>query len=213
MTDDSTTAYADVPRSGRGPGVLLLGSWWGLSDALKDRVNQLADAGFTAIAPDLLGTVATDDDHGRRLLAEADPNQLVAGVQSCADALSRMPATPDAPIAVVGLSMGGSLGLWYSERFPDRVSAVVSFYGSQQIDFTETRADYQLHLVEGDPMVDDDEVVLMAASIGLAGRHVERFDYAGVSHHFAEPGTPSYDPDAAELAWSRSIDFLRARTS
>lgn len=211
MRDHSTSAYADAPKSGTGPGVLVLHSWWGQTDSIKDRVNQLADAGFTALAPDLFrGEVADDDAHGESLLMEADPNDLVAGIQSCADALRRMPATPtNAPIMIVGFSMGASLGLWLSEREAEVVSAVVAFYGTQRIDFTETRSSYQFHMAQGDPMLDPDELALMEASLGLAERPVEFHRYAGVAHNFAEPGTDGYDATAADLAWSRTIDFLR----
>jgi carboxymethylenebutenolidase len=209
-TPNSTSAYADAPKSGTGPGVLVLHSWWGLTDAIKDRCNQLADAGFTAVAPDLFdGEVAEDDPHGERLLAEADANRLVLGVQSTADALQRMPATEGSRIMVVGFSMGSSLGLWLSERFPTQVSAVVGFYGTQGIDFHHTEADYQLHMAEDDAMLDPDELALMEASFGLAGRPVELHMYDGVAHHFAEPGTPNYDEAAADLAWQRTLEFLR----
>ncbi|WP_297082087.1 dienelactone hydrolase family protein [uncultured Demequina sp.] len=71
MAANSTSAYADAPKSGTGPGVLVLHSWWGLTDSLKDRCNQLADAGFTVVAPDLFdGEVARDDAHGEQLLLE-----------------------------------------------------------------------------------------------------------------------------------------------
>lgn len=210
MSDHSTSAYADAPKSGSGPGVLVLHSWWGQTETIKDRCNQLADAGFTALAPDLFhGQTATDDEHGEALLMEADPNHLVAGVQACADALRRMPATPDEPIMVIGFSMGASLGLWLSEREAESVSAVVAFYGTQGIDFTETRSRYQFHMAESDPMVDADELALTEASLGLAGCPVDIHTYPGVAHNFAEPGTHGYDPEAADLAWTRTIDFLR----
>ena len=48
------------------------------------------------------------------------------------------------------------------------------------------------------------------ASFGLAGRAVEIHTYEGVSHHFAESGTPGFDRRAADLAWDRTIEFLRA---
>lgn len=209
-TPNSTSAYADAPKSGSGPGVLVLHSWWGLTETIKDRCNQLADAGFTVVAPDLFdGEVARDDAHGEALLAEADANRLVLGIQSTADVLQRMPATEGSRIMIVGFSMGASLGLWYSERFPDQVSAVVGFYGTQGIDFQETESAYQLHMAEDDAMLDPDELALMEASFGLAGRPVELHTYAGVAHHFAEEGTPSYDREAADLAWQRTLEFLR----
>ncbi|MDZ7673599.1 MAG: alpha/beta fold hydrolase [Acidimicrobiales bacterium] len=214
MAEDSTSAYADAPKSGEGPGVLVLHSWWGLTDAVKSTVNDLADAGFTALAPDLFGELADDAEHGEQLLADADVDQLVMGVLSCADALRNMPATPDGPIKVVGFSMGASLGLWLSEREPELVSAVVGYYGTQSIDFTETRSAYQFHMAADDPMVDEEELVLMQASIGLAGRPIELHTYDDVGHWFAESDTPGYDEEAAAKAWHRTLDFLRVdRTS
>ena len=209
VTSNSTSAYADAPKSGTGPGVLVLHSWFGLTEQVKDLCNRLADEGFTALAPDLLGEVATDAEHGEQLLMEADPNELVLGVQSCADALRRMPATPDGPIMVVGFSMGASLGLWLSEREPDTVSAVAAYYGTQSIDFTATRSRYLFHLAHEDPMIDADELALMEASLGLADRPIEIHRYDGVEHFFAEPGTPNHDVEATEAAWQRTVEFLR----
>ncbi len=209
VTSHSTAAYADAPKSGSGPGVRVLQSWVGLTDEIKDLCNRLADEGFAALAPDLFGEVATDADHGESLLAEADPNELVLGVQSCADALRRMPATTDDPIMVIGYSMGASLGLWLSEREPDTVSAVAAYYGTQSIDFVETKSRYLFHLAVDDEMIDTDELALMEASLGLAGRPIEIHRYDGVEHFFAEPGTPSHDDAAADQAWKRTLDFLR----
>ncbi len=210
MSTPSTSAYADAPTTGTGPGVLVLHSWFGLTDAVRTMCNELADGGFTALAPDLFGGRTTDDPaEGERMLGEADPNELVMGVLSCADALQRMPATPDGPIMVIGFSMGSSLGLWLSERKPELVSAVVGYYGTQSIDFTQTTADYQFHLAAGDEQIDTDELVLMEASLSLAGRAVDVHTYDGVGHWFAEDGTPGYDATAAAESWDRTLAFLR----
>lgn len=191
--------------------MLVLHSWWGLTDSVRARVNALADAGFTALAPDLFnGEVASDPEHGRALLRDLDANELAMGVKSCADALRRMPATPDGPIMIVGFSMGASLGLWLSEREPDGVDAVVGHYGTQGIDFTRTRSRYQLHMTLDDPLIDADELALMEASLRLADRPVEIHVYEGAGHNFAEPEAPAYDAEAAEAAWRRTIEFLSA---
>lgn len=205
----ATAAYADAPTSGTGRPVLVLHSWFGLTESVKDRCNQLADDGFCALAPDLFGGATTDDpDEGERLLLEADPNHLVAGVLACADTLQRMPAAEPGPISVIGFSMGASLGLWLSERRAGAVNRVAAFYGTQSIDFVETVASYQFHYASSDPMIDQDERVLMEASLGLAGRPVEVFDY-DAPHFFAEPGTLPHQADAEALAWERTLTFLR----
>ena len=48
-------AFLVNPRGGvRGPGVLLLHSWWGLTEEVKDLAERIADEGYTVLAPDLL---------------------------------------------------------------------------------------------------------------------------------------------------------------
>ena len=101
------SAYLVVPEAGRGHGVLVLHSWWGLTRHVKDVVEALADAGYTALAPDLLdGALPADGDEARDLLADTDPNQTAALVLSSIVALRAHSADPDAPIAMLGYSMG-----------------------------------------------------------------------------------------------------------
>lgn len=205
----STPAYVITPPSGAGPGVLVLHSWFGLTPAVKGFCNDLADAGFVAIAPDLFdGDVIYDPDDAEARLLGFDANLLAIGVQSTASVLRNMPATPDAPIAVVGFSMGASLGLWLSERESDLVGASVSYYGSQDIDFVQTQASYLFHMADHDDFVDVDSLALMEASLHLAGRPVEFHNYADTGHWFAEPNSPGFDDEAAALAFRRTVEFL-----
>ena len=118
-------------------------------------------------------------------------------------------ADRDAPVSIVGMSMGASLGLWASIRIPDAVSRVVSFYGTQTIDFAGAKAAYQLHFADDDEIVDSDEAAFMEATIGLNGLSVESHSYPGTSHWFFEPERPNYDAEAAEQAWERMVEFLR----
>jgi carboxymethylenebutenolidase len=46
-------AYLAVPDRGSGPGVLVLHAWWGLTPVFTDVCDQLAAAGFVALAPGL----------------------------------------------------------------------------------------------------------------------------------------------------------------
>jgi carboxymethylenebutenolidase len=204
----STPAYVVTPPSGTGRGVLVLHAWWGLTAAVKARCDALADAGFTALAPDLLGATATSLDEAERLLGERDANQLAMGVLSTLRALREMPATPDEPIAILGHGMGGSLALWASEREPDSVRAVVSYYGSQGIDFVDTRAAYLIHLAEHDDLVDPDELAMMEATMHLAEASVEVVTYPGTSHGFADEDSGVADPAASARAWDRTLSFL-----
>lgn len=206
-------AYLVVPDAGPGPGVLVLHSWWGLGSATKRMAERLADAGYTALAPDLNRGVVTDDpDTARQALAESDPNETAALVLSSVLALRAHTNRPDAPIAVLGMSMGGSWALWLGTRQPDSVAAVVTYYGTQNIDFEELAAPVLGHFAEIDPLVTEDDLTEMHARLLLSEKSVEIHRYDGTHHWFAELDRPdAHDLVAAEQAWERTLAFL-ART-
>jgi carboxymethylenebutenolidase len=208
----SGAAYLVQPDDGPGPGVLVLHSWWGLTRSVKDVVESLADAGYTAMAPDLCDGVVPDDaDSAQELLAASDPNLTAALVLDSTVALRAHSAETDAPIAVVGFSMGASWGLWLATRQPDSVRAVVAYYGAQNIDFDDLRAPVLGHFAEHDPLVSEDELVEMQARLLLSDKHVEVHRYPDTGHWFAETGVLTHhDVEAAALAWERTIAFLAA---
>jgi len=206
----SGSAYLVQPDSGPGPAVLVLHSWWGLTDAARSVVEALADRGYTALAPDLCGgVVPADADAARDRLAESDPNVTASLVLDSVVALRAHSAVPDEPVAVVGFSMGASWALWVATRQPSSVSAVVAYYGAQNIDFDTLAAPVLGHFAEHDPLVSEDDLVEMQARLLLSDKHAEFHRYPGTSHWFAESGADAHhDPDAAQLAWSRTLDFL-----
>jgi carboxymethylenebutenolidase len=214
MSDDlgsAGSAYAVVPDSGSGPGVLVLHAWWGLTPYVRTVCDRLADAGFVAVAPDLHGDGRTADtpDEAEALLASTDPNRTAALVVASLSAVRSMPATTSDRVGVLGYSMGASWGLWSAARWPDHVAACVSFYGGQDVDFSSARAAFQVHVAEHDEFESDDDVNYLEAQLRLAGHEVELHRYPGTGHWFTEADRPAaYVPDAAELAWTRAVDFL-----
>src|SRR3546814_6803445 len=120
--------------------------------------SRLAAEGFVALAPDLLaGRVATTVEEAEAQLADADANELAHVTRSSLQTLRDMPMTPDAPVGVLGFSMGASMALWLSARVPDAVAATTVFYGAQDIDLIDAKSAYLGHFTEEghDPYVDD----------------------------------------------------------
>lgn len=203
------SAYFVSPPSGPRKAVLFLHSWWGLDSETRLLADRISDAGFTVLVPDLVaGETFESAAAAEKHLADLDPNRIASLTAASVRLAQEKGADPDAPIAAIGLSMGASLALWASIRMPDAIDRVVSFYGSQSIDFTDARASYQLHFAECDEIIDADEAAFMEATMGLEGRPVESFTYPGAAHWFAEPGRPNYDEHHAEAAWTRTIEFL-----
>lgn len=201
-----------TPPAGPGPGVLLLASPWGLTPSLKERADELGEAGFTVLAPDVNdGVIATNEAEATESLMAMDVNVAASLVQSSLRLLKTTTRDPQAPVGVVGFAAGASWGLWLSERFSQDCSAVVGFYGTQSIPFAEASADYLLHFATDDDLVSDEEIALLGLNLQLAGRtfHVEH--HAGVAHGFAEREHPNYQPAAEAVAWRQTLEFLAER--
>ena len=72
---DRPAAISPSPPMGRNraPGIIVLQEWWGLVDQIKHTCDRFADAGFTALAPDLYhGTtvpLTEPDEAGKQMMA------------------------------------------------------------------------------------------------------------------------------------------------
>lgn len=203
-------AYFVQSDDGPGPGVLLLHSFWGLTSSVKGLADDLADHGYTVLAPDInFGTLPESEKEALDHLGAANPDRLASLVLSSVGLLYEK--STEGPVGIIGFGMGGSLALWASVRLAELVSAAVSFYGSQQIDFAGSRSEYLIHLAAEDRYITDDEAVFMEATMGLEELPVEVIRYPGTRHGFCEPDGETFDPDAFEQAWERSLEFLAAR--
>ena len=215
MADDDRpesagTAYLVRPEGETGPGVLVLHAWWGLTPFFKGICDSLADAGFVALAPDLLGGRRPETAAEAELeLAEVDPNESAALILSSTVALRSQTDDPDGPIAVLGFSMGASWALWLGTRQPESVRSVVVYYGAQDMDFTELQAPVLGHFADSDDFVSDDELLFLEAQLRLLDKDVEIVRYPGTSHWFAESDRDAFDEVAAAKAWERTLEFLR----
>jgi len=203
-------AYFIAGDRGPGPGVLVLHSFWGLTPSVKSLCDDLADHGFTVLAPDInFGELPASEQEALDHLGRADPNRLASLVLSSARLLHEKSTAET--IGIVGFGMGGSLALWASVRLADLVGAAVSFYGSQQIDFAGASAAYLIHLSEDDEYVSDDEAAFMEATMRLESLDVDVIRNLGTQHGFAEPDGDTFDPDAFDAAWAKTLQFLEDR--
>ena len=192
-------------------GVLVLHFRWGLNPFFRQLCDRLAKAGFAALAPDLFeGELPGTPDEAETALATLDINKAAALVLSSARALRSVTEDPGAPIGVIGFSMGASWGLWLTARSPREVAATVAFYGTQSVDFIDATGAFQGHFAEFDAFVSDEDINELEAHLHLVGRPVEFFHYPGTSHWFFEADRElAHHQEAAELAWTRTRDFLQ----
>ncbi len=212
MTLPQPDGFFALPSAGKGPGVLVLHAWWGLNDTVKAFCTRLAEAGFATFAPDLyLGQVA-DTIVGAEALADSlDSVQAKAKIVEAAHFLDAHIDQPGRPVAVIGFSLGAFFALDFAAAHPDHVHSVVIFYGTGEGDFSGSRAAFLGHFAESDPYEPQSNVDWLENALRQAGREVTFHQYPGTGHWFFEPDREdAYNEAAADLAWERTVNFLRA---
>lgn len=204
------------PAGDKGSGVLVLHAWWGLNETIRAYCRRLAGEGFTVFAPDLYHGQVADTIAGAEALGSAlDANyqQARAEVAAAAAFLSER-VGGDGGLAVIGFSLGAFYALDLAAADPDRVRAVVIYYGSGPADFERSRAAYLGHFAENDPYEPRAGVDELEAAIRAAGRAVTFHHYPDTGHWFAEPDrADAHNPAAESLAWERTLGFLRQSAS
>ncbi len=205
--------YIAVPKAGKGKAVLVLHSWWGLNTFFRGLCDRLAQAGFVALAPDMYdGKIATTVAEAKRLRAETTASRRVPAYKmlmaSICD-LSAHKAANGREVAIMGFSMGGHWALWLSQRPELPVSSTVVFYAARNGDFTRSLSRFLFHFAEDDEWVSMPSVKKMRKSMDASGRSAEYYSYPGTGHWFFESDrTDAFRPEAAGLAWKRSLAFL-----
>jgi carboxymethylenebutenolidase len=203
------TGYLAKPERG-GPGILVLHAWWGLKPFFMQLCDHLAEQGFVAFAPDLNNGEIADTIEAAKALMEKRNNEVQGNTVMAAKAyLLSHAARLGSDIGVIGFSMGAAWSVAACEFSPDNIAAVVLFYGSYTVDFSKAKAKVQGHFAEVDEWEPAEGVNEMEKAMQTAGLDVNIYTYPGVSHWFMEEDRPEYSPEAARLAWERTLAFLK----
>jgi carboxymethylenebutenolidase len=116
----------------------------------------------------------------------------------------------DRGLAVIGFSLGANYALDLAAADPERIRSVVLFYGTGGGDFSNSSSDYLGHFAEKDEFEPLSGVDELKESLKRAGRQVIFHIYPGTGHWFFEPDrTQAYNQAAADLAWERTLAFLK----
>ena len=197
--------------TGKLPAVVVVHENRGLNPYIEDVARRVAKAGFIAFAPDGLTSVGGypgNDEKGKELQSSVDETKLMNDFFAAVDWLM---AQPDAGrVGITGFCYGGGVANAAAVAFPD-LGAAVPFYGRQAdaVDVPKIKAPLLLHFGELDTRVNEGWPAFEAA-LKAAGTRYEAHIYKGANHGFHNDSTPRYDEAAAELAWTRTIDFFRA---
>jgi carboxymethylenebutenolidase len=203
------TMYLAKPDASDGPGVLVLHSWWGLNGFFRDVCDRLAAEGFVALGVDLYdGRVATTIPEAKALRAEVGASRREPAYRSLMRMIGDLRSEAPGHIALLGFSMGGHWAYWLSQRPELGVTKTVTFYAARDGDYATSRSAFLAHFAETDDWVSSAGIRKLDRSLTGAGREHTFHTYEGTGHWFFEADRPEYDPDAAALAWKRTLAFL-----
>jgi carboxymethylenebutenolidase len=202
--------YLAKPKAGKGPGVLVLPAWWGLTSFFRELCDRLAAAGFVALAPDLYhGQTAATIKEAEKLRGKLKRDIVAQEIAGAAEQLRAASGAKKRGLGVVGFSLGGYWSLWLAEQASIPVAATVAFYGTRTGSYTKSQSAFQFHFAETDNYVSASGIKNLQKSLKAAGREAEFYTYPGTTHWFFENNQPAaYNAPAAQAAWTRTIEFL-----
>lgn len=202
--------YLSLPDQSDAPGVIVLHAWWGLNPFFRALCDRLAAEGFAAFAPDInSGRVAGTIEEAKQLMEELDGRRKYEIVMAATDFLWNQPEVRKEPLAVIGFSMGAAWSLVLAGERPQDVGKIVMFYGAGEADYTKLKLDVLGHFAGKDEWEDEKYILAMKNDMQAAGLGAQFHFYPNTSHWFFENDRPEFDAGAAELAWTRTLEFLR----
>jgi carboxymethylenebutenolidase len=208
-------AYLARPKGDeKMPGVVVIHENRGLNPHIEDVNRRVAVEGFLAVAPDALSPVGgtpKDQDEARSLIRKLDGPSTVKNFTAAVAYLKTHPLSTG-KVGVVGFCWGGAMTNQMAVNSPD-VAAAVPFYGSQPAaeDVPKIKASLLLHYAGLDERINKGipayEAALKAASVDY-----KLYVYEGAKHAFNnDTNAGRYHKEAAELAWKRTIEFLKEK--
>ena len=211
------SGYLVTPSTGSGPGVLVIQEWWGLDSGIKEMADRLGAAGFVALAPDLYhGELAGHDemDKAGRLMQSMPPDRAGRDMSGAVDYLSGHPSVTGSGIGVVGFCMGGMLSFIIAANRPDKVKAVVPFYGFPQgpaePDWSTLAATVRGHMAEHDDFFPPAAARALEAKLKGIGKNVTLTVHPGTGRAFMAPHNAlgTLNAQLAAEIWPTVVSFL-----
>lgn len=206
-------AYRAAPKGlGKAPAVIVIHENRGLNPYVEDVTRRVAKAGFVALAPDLLsplGGTPADPDQARDMIAKLDRAAVVKDLQAAMTAL-RADAAVTGKVGAVGFCWGGGMVNQLAVAAPD-LDAGVAFYGPtpDPAQAAAIKAPMLLHYAGLDQRINAG-IPAYDEALKKAGVKHQIFVYEGVNHAFHnDTSAERYDKTAADLAWDRTVAFLK----
>jgi carboxymethylenebutenolidase len=215
----SFSAYLATPKSGKGPGIVLIQEIFGVNKVMRDLADGFAAQGYTVMCPDLFwrqepGVQITDKTEAEwkkafALMQGFNTDKGVEDLKATLAALRKHPACTG-KAGSIGYCLGGNLAFLVATRSDS--DANVSYYGVGLADLLVEAKNIKkptlLHIAEKDQFVPPDQQKKVIDAL-KDNKLVTIYTYPGADHAFARVGGQHYDKKAADLANQRTAEFLK----
>jgi carboxymethylenebutenolidase len=206
--------YLVRPKDAAGKlgGVIVIHENRGLNPHIRDVARRMALEGFIALAPDFLsplGGTPEDEDKARDMFTNLDPALTAANAEASLAYLAKLDGA-NGKVGAVGFCWGGGLINRFATISPE-LKAGVAYYGAQPpaSDVPNIKAALLLHYAGLDDRINVG-IDAYRKELQAGGKTFEIFVYDGVNHAFNnDTSAARYDKKAADLAWGRTVEFLK----
>lgn len=206
--------YMAMPEGdGPFPAVVLIHEWWGMNENIEEFAQRFANEGYVALAVDLYNGESTTDRARAGELATAvrsNTEPAFANLAAAVKFLEQQSSVDPESLGAVGWCFGG--GWAYQMAANDiGVDASVMYYGQfdAEADFQHMKTSILGHFGEEDRSISVDDVKVFRANLATTNGDHAVYIYPNAGHGFANGENPNYNAEAADLSWSRTLEFLQ----
>ncbi|MCG5484386.1 MAG: dienelactone hydrolase family protein [Sinorhizobium meliloti] len=200
--------------SGKLPAVIVIHENRGLNPHIRDVARRMALEGFVALAPDFLspdGGTPADEDKAREMISALDATETNENAVATVSFLKGH-AESTGNVGAIGFCWGGGLVNRLAVNAPD-LKAGVAYYGAQAKaeDVPKIKAALLLHYAGLDERINAG-IEAYRKALTENGKDVTIHVYEGVNHAFNnDTSAARYNKEAADLAWQRTVEFLKTK--
>lgn len=212
--DGHMRAYQARPKgAGKLAAVIVIHENRGLNPHIEDIARRVALEGFLAVAPDALspfGGTPHNPDESRPLFQKLDRDANTANFVAAVAYLKTNPQTTG-KVGCLGFCWGGGVTNQVAVHSPE-LAAAVPFYGSQPAaeDVPKIKAAMLIHYAGEDERINAG-IPAFEEALKKAGVEYRIHVYEGAGHAFMNDTGQRYHKEAAELAWQRTVAFLKEK--
>jgi carboxymethylenebutenolidase len=201
--------YRADPQGKPKGGLVVVQEIFGVNHHIRAVCDRLAAEGYVALAPAVFDRFARDFEsgytpdeiaHARGLLGSLNWDHMMADMTAAKDDMKGV-----GPVGVIGFCMGGTAAFLAACRISG-LAASVCYYGGAIAKFADEKPKCPIQMHFGDK----DESIPLATieEIKKKQPQAEVYIYPGASHAFSNDDRASFQKEATDLSWKRTMEFL-----